>query len=88
MGLRRLIHFAATRLTDRPAGSSTGAVLSGGFAGPVIAPTLVGFLAQHVSYSLAWLTLAVMLAGATLCMLILPATKARPARREPPAGTG
>ncbi len=64
-----IIYYATVRSHRATPGAATGLVLSAVYAGNVIGPVTVGFVAEHASYADAWALCAGVLGVATLAAL-------------------
>lgn len=59
-----LFHLAVIRSNPSAPGTATGIAMTGTLAGAVVGPMLFGAIADHLSFSAAWATAAVMLTAA------------------------
>lgn len=76
-GWQGLIHFATVRSHPSNVASTSGLVLTAIYVGMVVGPTTTGFVAEHFSYSDAWL----MIAGFSAVGAVAAGTARRLARR-------
>lgn len=78
-----LLTFSVVRANPRRPAAASAVVQAGVFVGAGAAPLLFGWLAEHVSYGLAWGSVALGLVGAASLVLVVAARLVR--RRESPA---
>lgn len=70
-GWHGLFHLAVVKASPTAPAAATGVVMVGLFLGGIYGPSTVGFLAEHLSFAVAWMFLAVaMLTGAVILALV------------------